>query len=128
MSVKMSTMSTIAGARGWAAADLRAVIQSVTAAVAREIRLRRDANYLMAQSDHMLLDIGISRAELMHAARPVLLNLCASPRCRLQTVILPGPAKPMNSSFSDRFTIPSRAGLGCPNGPVVSACSNAGPA
>ena len=69
MSVKMSTMSTIAGTRGWAAADLRAVIRSVTAAVAREIRIRRDTNYLMEQSDHMLLDIGISRAEVMHAVR-----------------------------------------------------------
>ena len=69
MSVKMSTMSTIAGARGWSAADLRAVIRSATAAVAREIRLRRDSNYLMAQSDHMLLDIGISRAEVMRAVR-----------------------------------------------------------
>ncbi len=69
MSVKMSTMSTIAGARGWAAADLRAVIRSVTAAVAREIRIRRDTNYLMAQSDHMLLDIGLSRAEVMRAVR-----------------------------------------------------------
>ena len=69
MSVKMSTMSTIAGARGWAAADLRAVIQSVTAAVAREIRIRRDTNYLMEQSDHMLRDIGLSRAEVMRAVR-----------------------------------------------------------
>ena len=69
MSVKMSTMSTIAGARGWSAADLRAVIRSVTAAVAREIRIRRDTNYLMEQSDHMLRDIGLSRAEVMRAVR-----------------------------------------------------------
>ena len=69
MSVKMSTMSTIAGARGWAAADLGAVIRSVTAAVAREIRVRRNTNYLMEQSDHMLSDIGPSRDEVMRAAR-----------------------------------------------------------
>ena len=50
-------------------ADLRAVIQSVTAAVAREIRIRRDTNYLMERSDHMLRDIGISRAEVMRAVR-----------------------------------------------------------
>ena len=65
----MSVMTTTAGARGWAAADLGAVIRSVTAAVAREIRVRWDTNYLMEQSDRMLSDIGLSRDEVMRAAR-----------------------------------------------------------
>ena len=65
----MNAIPTIAGARGPTAADLWAVIRRVTAAAAREIRIRRDINYLMEQSDHMLLDVGISRAEVMHAVR-----------------------------------------------------------
>ena len=55
--------------RGPVAAHLRRFVRHVTAAVAPEIRTRRDINYLMEQSDHMLLDIGISRAEVMHAVR-----------------------------------------------------------
>ena len=65
----MSAIPTIANTRGPAAAHLGRFIRYVTAAVAREIRTRRDINYLMEQSDHMLLDIGISRAEVMHAVR-----------------------------------------------------------
>ena len=63
----MNAIPTIAGARRPTAADLWAVIRRITAAAAREIRIRREINYLMEQSDHMLLDVGISRAEVMHA-------------------------------------------------------------
>ena len=65
----MNAIPTIAGACRPTAADLWAVIRRVRAAAAREIRVRRDINYLMEQSDHMLLDVGINPAEVMHAVR-----------------------------------------------------------
>jgi uncharacterized protein YjiS (DUF1127 family) len=38
-------------------------------AIAQELRIRRDTRELMAMSDHMLKDIGLTRAEIGPAVR-----------------------------------------------------------
>ena len=38
-------------------------------AIAQELRVRRDRRHLMAMSDHMLKDIGLTRAEIGGAVR-----------------------------------------------------------
>lgn len=65
----MSMMITIAGARGRAAADFGWAVRGVIAALANHRRIRREVAYLMDQDERMLADIGLSRGEILRAAR-----------------------------------------------------------
>ena len=65
----MAVVNMIAGARMRAAEDLGGAIRALARAVSREIRTRREVTYLMEQDEHMLRDIGLSRAEIMRAVR-----------------------------------------------------------
>ena len=58
-------------AKGWpAVAGLAGRIAArIVAAIAHELRIRRDTRQLMAMSDHMLKDIGLRRADIGEAVR-----------------------------------------------------------
>jgi uncharacterized protein YjiS (DUF1127 family) len=48
---------------------LGGVARRFARAMAKEVRIRRDTLELLAMSDHMLKDIGLTRAEIGHAVR-----------------------------------------------------------
>jgi uncharacterized protein YjiS (DUF1127 family) len=54
--------------RGFAASIAR-MLAAFARAVANEVRIRHDTRELRAMSDHMLKDIGLTRAEIGRAVR-----------------------------------------------------------
>jgi uncharacterized protein YjiS (DUF1127 family) len=71
----MSSSSTTYAGRYWTTpraaqpASFARALARLIRAVATEWRIRRDLRELMALNDHMLKDIGVSRAQVAHAAR-----------------------------------------------------------
>jgi uncharacterized protein YjiS (DUF1127 family) len=47
----------------------RGLVASIARAIAQELRIRRDMRQLRAMDDHMLKDIGLTRAEIGSAVR-----------------------------------------------------------
>jgi uncharacterized protein YjiS (DUF1127 family) len=51
------------------AASLARMLAALARAIAQEVRIRRDTRALLAMSDRMLKDIGLTRAEIGGAVR-----------------------------------------------------------
>jgi len=71
----MTVTSTTGGARYKApprdafAPSFTRILMRIVRAIAREHRIRRDTRELMAMSDHMLKDIGLTRSQIVYAVR-----------------------------------------------------------
>ena len=56
-------------ARKGPASVVSRIVARITVAIAEELRIRRDMRQLMAMDDHMLRDIGLTRADISSAVR-----------------------------------------------------------
>jgi uncharacterized protein YjiS (DUF1127 family) len=56
-------------ARNWLAVVVTRVGARIATAIADELRIRRDMRQLRAMNDHMLKDIGLTRADIGGAVR-----------------------------------------------------------